>query len=230
MRPTGIRARRKAASWMLALLSVAAVVGISAAGASGKQKHPTSPTCADFSLHKVSHVLGIGTRMYLSHTLVHGTSCTYAGVTNSRAKQLATDNVAWNKIKYYPSLLIDVQTTKKSLFDVQLNLLKMSFTTVDKTSRKDRWRIGSQEYFTSADVTGAKLPACNSGILYNNWLGPPECKGQPALFKVAVLAWIPLAHGKGRMVFLSAAAQSGSPLHISHMLELAKESVTGQLY
>jgi hypothetical protein len=170
--------------------------------------------------------------MYLDHTLVHGTSCTYEGLTASHAAELANKQVAYNQITYYPSLMIDIQTTTRTLFDIQKGLVFNSKFTIASTSPRDRWRIGTEEYFSSGDVTGEKMPPCGPGtsILYNSWLGPPECMGQPSLHQIAVLAWIPLGGGLGRLVYLSAGAQSGRPLSVGHMLELAKESVTGALY
>lgn len=209
---------------------MAGIASGSAADAAGRKTLPTTPTCGKFSSRKVSDVLAVGSRLYLDHTLVHGTSCTYEGLTAKQSAVLAGKQVPYNQITYYPSLLIDIQTTTKTLFDLQKGLILKGASTVGTTSPKDPWRIGSEELFTSGEVTGDKMPPCNSMILYDNWLGPPACMGQPALRKLAVLAWIPLGGATGRMVFLSAAAQAGRPLNLSHLLELAKESVTGQLY
>jgi len=225
----GSRPRHRRAGWLPAALLVAVVLGGSVTGASGKLL-PTAPTCGRFSQRKVGNVLAVGSRMYLDHTLVHGTECTYEGLTAKQSALLANKNVPYQQIKYYPTLMIDIQTTTLTLFDFQKNLLGKSGFPIDSTSPRDRWRIGGQEFFSSGEVTGNKMPPCGSMILYNNWVGPPDCMGQPALREVAVLAWIPMSGGLGRMVYLSAGAQDGSPLSVGHMLELAKESVTGALY
>ncbi len=229
MGPTGAPTRSGRRALALAVLVAAGALTVSVTAASGKvPKLPTTPTCARFSTRKVSTLLGVG-RMYLVHALVNGTSCSYYGVNAAQANALATRDVPYNQIKYVPSLMIAVQTTTKTLFDFQLGLLRKGSFVVDAVHPK--LRLGSEEYFSSGKVTSTNLMPCESEILYNNWLGPPSCIGQPLLQEVAVLAWIPLSHGPGRMVYLSAAAQTPpGGLTISHMLELTSESVTGALY
>jgi hypothetical protein len=231
MRPTRSWARRRTAGRLAGVLLLVGLLGGGVAGAWGKvAKLPINPTCSKFSPQKVSKVLAVGRRMYLDHTLVHGTSCFYQGLSPKQAAALEKTQVPYNKITYYPSLEIDVQKTKKEFFNLQEKLLHRSGFEVGQTARKDVWRIGSEELFSTGEVTGSNMQPCDPMILYNNWVGPPECRQQPALHEVSVLAWIPLGGSLGRMVFLSASAQSGRPLNLSHVLELAKESVTGALY
>ena len=89
----------------------------------------------------------------------------------------------------------------------------------------------TEEWFYSTTQTGSDQPQCQPGILYDNWVGGPECKGEPALKKVGVLAWVRLSTALGRMVLVGAAQQSppGS-LSISHAVALAEASVEGRLY
>lgn len=171
--------------------------------------------------------------MHLDHTLVHGTSCTYYGVDAAQAAKLATTGVLSTKIKYYPSLMIAVTPATKALFDLQLNLIrrtasqqKLEFGTVAK-----RLRFTPDEYFYSGQLTGTDQPKCDPRILYDNWVGPPECNGEPALKKVGVIAFISTGGSRGRMLSITATQQAppGS-LSLSHILALARETVSGQLY
>jgi len=64
-----------------------------------------------------------------------------------------------------------------------------------------------------------------------NWLGGPECMGQPSLRQVNVLGYIRLSSGTGRLVLLNSGQQSPpGNLSISHMLALTEASVEGRLY
>ncbi len=216
----------------LAACVVVLALGLPALSVARTEHHPAFPTCAAFSLAKVSRLVGVG-KLHLDHTLVHGTSCTYYGVAAAQAAKLATKGVAYTKIKYYPSLLISVTPATKALFDSQLNLTqqtaslqKLQFGTVAK-----RLRFTPAEYFYSGQLTGSGQPRCNSRILYDNWVGPPECNGEPALKKVGVIAFISTGRGGGRMVSIAATQQTppGS-VSLSHIIELASETVGGQLY
>src|ERR1700722_16288921 len=119
-----------------------------------RNDHPAFPTCAKFATGKVSRLVGVGT-LHLDHTLVHGTSCTYYGVNAAQATKLATTGVPYTKIKYYPSLLIAVTPSTKSLFELQLNLIRRAavqqnphFVTAAK-----QLRFTPDEYFDSGQVT-----------------------------------------------------------------------------
>ena len=86
---------------------------------------PTFPTCGAFSTSKVSRLVGVG-KSYLDSTLVNRTSCIYYGVNAAQATKLATTGVSYAKITYYPSLMIAVTSATKSLFGLQLNLIKQT--------------------------------------------------------------------------------------------------------
>ncbi len=218
----------------LALTFVLIVAGLSvvASSASAKVRLPTVPRCSGFSTNKISSLLLVG-HLHLVHTLVHGTSCTYYGVSAARANVLATTAVPYQQIKYVPSLLISILPTTKALFNLQKGLISrnasshgLSFGAVGT-----KLRFGSQEYFYSGDQTSQGELPCESEILYDNWVGPPSCVGEPPLQEVGVLAWIGGSRGLGRMVNLSAGAQAGmTHLSLSHMLELAKETMNGALF
>jgi hypothetical protein len=129
--------------------------------------------------------------------------------------------------------MIAVTPVTKSLFDLQLNLIKrtvsqqqLDFGTVAKQLRFTR-----DEYFYSGQLTGADEPKCDPQIMYDNWVGPPECQGEPALKKVGVIAFISTGGSRGRMLSITATQQTppGS-LSLSHVLELARKTVDGQLY
>ncbi len=193
---------------------------------------PTFPTCRAFATAKVSHAVGIG-KLYLDHTLVHGTSCTYYGVDAAKATKLATTGVRYSKIKYYASLTIAVTPATKFLFGLQLKLEKqtaskqgLEFDAVSK-----RLRFTRDEDFYTGVINGADEPKCDPQIEYDNWAGPPECEGEPALKKVGVIAFIPTSGSHGRLLSIAAAQQAppGS-LSLSHILELARKTVDGRLY
>ncbi len=202
-----------------------------ASGAAAKKMRtvPTTPICTGFSTAKISALLATG-RMYLDHSFHAGpdSNCTYYGVTPAQASMLVNDGVPYNQIKYYPSLMISIQTTTPALLDVELGLLRKGYQ-VERVARA--LKPFSEEWFSSGTESGANLMPCESEIRYDNWLGGPECMGQPALKQVNVLGYIKLNAGTGRMVLLNAAQQSppGS-LSISHMLALAEASVEGRLY
>lgn len=71
---------------------------------------------------------------------------------------------------------------------------------------------------------------CDPQLRYDNWVGPPECDGEPALKKVAVIAYVPTGGGRGRLVNVAAAGPAPGPLSLSHILELARQTVTASLY
>lgn len=216
-----------------AVVAVFAVLLCAPAGVSAKHpKLPGVPRCASFSAKKVSDVLRSGRRMYLQHTLALGTSCTYYGLTVMQADGLADTQVPYNQITYYPSLLISAVETTRKLFDFQLRLLEKQGYDRSSVLERDPWRIGAEELFFHGSQTGDKQQDCtaNPMIMYDNWTGPPDCKGQPALDQVQVLAWIPKGTGSGLMIFLSASNQEGRPLSIGHMLDLAKKTTTGALH
>jgi hypothetical protein len=194
--------------------------------------HPAFPTCAAFSTSKVSSLVGVG-RLHLDHTLVNGTSCTYYGVNAAQADKLATTGVPYTMIKYYPALMIAVTPATKSLFGLQLNLIRRTASQEDLEfgAVARQLRFTPDEYFYSGTVTGADQPKCDKQILYDNWVGPPECDGEPALKKVGVIAFISTAGGGGRLLLVSGSQQTPpGRLSLSRMLELAKQTVGGQLY
>jgi hypothetical protein len=216
----------------LAACVVVLGLGLPASSVARSDHHPAFPTCSAFSMGKVSRLVGVG-RLHLDHTLVHGTSCTYYGVDATQAAKLATTGVSYTKIKYYASLLIAVTPATKALFDSQLNVTKqtatvqkLQFGTVAK-----QLRFTPDEYFYSGQLTGSDLPKCNPRIRYDNWVGPPDCDGEPALKKVGVIAFISTGGGGGRLVSIAATQQTppGS-VSLSHIIELARKTVSGQLY
>jgi hypothetical protein len=217
----------------LTFVLIVAALNVVLSSASAKVTLPTVPTCSKFSTGKISSLLGVG-RLHLVHTLVHGTSCTYYGVSAAQANALATKSVPYQQIKYVPSLMITIEPTTKALFDLQKGLLSRSASSheLEFGAVSAKLRLGSEEYFYSGDQTSQGEQPCESEIMYDNWLGPPSCVGEPPLRKVGVLAWIGGSSGIGRMVNLAASAQGagGTHLSLSHLLELAKESTTGALY
>jgi hypothetical protein len=205
------------------------VVAVSAAA--GKA-HSTFPKCRAFATSKVDRLVAIG-KLYLDHTLAGGRSCTYYGVDAAKATKLATTGVLYSKIKYYPSLMIAVTPATKSLFDIELGLEKrtaskqgLEFDAVHKKLRFTR-----EEYFYAGKISGHDETKCDPQIEYDNWAGPPECDGEPALKKVGVIAFMPTSGGRGRLLTITATQQAppGS-VSISHILKLARETVDGQLY
>jgi hypothetical protein len=227
------RARSSIAGGRLAL-SFVLIVGaltVAVSSAPAKVTLPVVPKCSRFSTGKISSLLLVG-RLYLVHTLVHGTSCTYYGVSAAQANALATKSVPYQQIKYVPSLMIAVEPTTKALFDLQKGIVSQGASSHNLRfdSVNAKLRLGSEEYFYSGDQTSQGQSPCESEIMYDNWTGPPSCVGEPPLQEVGVLAWIGPSKGIGTMVNLAAGAQVGlTRLSLSHMLELAKESASGAL-
>jgi hypothetical protein len=215
-------------------LAVGVVVfglGLSAASAVEAKVMPTFPTCGAFSAGKVSRVVGVG-KLYLDSTLANSTSCTYYGVNAARATKLATMGVAYTKIAYYPSLVIAVTPATKSLVGVQINLIKQTVSKEDLEfgAVNKRLRFTRDEDFYSGAISGGSEMKCDPQIQYDNWVGPPDCDGEPALRKVGVVAFIPTAGSLGRLLTITATQQDPGSLSLSHILELARQSVTGKLY
>lgn len=220
--------------WLAILPVIAALIGPVASASAKHPKLPAVPRCVSFSAKKVSHVLHVGKSMYLQHAVL-GTSCEYYGLTIKRATKLAKRFVPYEQIVYYPSLMISAAKTSKVLFDKQLVVLEQQDYTQQLISETAPWRIagkvhGSEEYVFHGAQTGAKLPDCDPMGKYNNWLGPPACRQQPALDHVQVVAWVPTGKALGVLVFLSASNEEGAPLSITHVLKLAKETTTGAIY
>jgi hypothetical protein len=214
----------------LAVVFVVFGLGVSASAVSGKVR-PTFPTCGAFSPSKVSHLAGVG-KLYLDSALANRTSCVYYGVTPARATKLATIGVSYTKIAYYPSLMIAVTPATKILFGLQLNLIRqtasnenLSFGAVHKKLRFTR-----EEYLYAGQTSGGNEVKCDPQIQYDNWVGPPECDGEPALRKVGVIAFVPTNGSHGRLLTITATQQAPGTLSLSHVLELARQAVNGQLY
>jgi hypothetical protein len=193
--------------------------------------HPTFPTCAAFSRGKVSRLVAAG-RLYLDSTMVDGTSCIYYGVNAAQAAKLASTGVSYSKITYYPSLMIAVTPATKSLFDLQLNLIKRTANQqeLEFGSVAKRLRFTRDEYFYAGQISGGNEVKCDPQIQYDNWVGPPECGGEPTLKKVGVIAFIPTTGSHGRLLTITATEQAPGTLSLSHILELARQTVNGQLY
>jgi hypothetical protein len=209
------------------LLALGTVPG-TLADASARSPAP-GPKCTAFSTHKISDLVEVG-KLYFSNSLARGTSCFYYGIPPAQANKLATKAVPFQQIKYVASLQISVLPTTKSLFGLQKRLLQrgaakqgLEFDAVDR-----KLRLGSEEYFFSGEVTSNGEMPCDPMIMYDNWTGPPSCVGEPPLKKVGVLAWIG-GNGTGQMINVAAAAQPPARLSISHMLELARETIDGKL-
>lgn len=214
----------------LAVVLVALGLGLSASAVTAKVR-PTFPTCGAFSTSKVSRLVGVG-ELHLDSTLVNRTSCVYYGVTAARARKLATMGVSYTKITYYPSLMIAVTPATKFLFGLQLDLVKqtasnehLEFDAVNKKLRFTR-----DEYFYAGQISGANQIKCDPQILYDNWVGPPGCDGEPALRKVGVIAYIPTTGSDGRLLTITATQQAPGTLSLSHILDLARQTVNGWLY
>jgi hypothetical protein len=205
-------------------------MGVSASVVSGKVR-PTFPTCGAFSASKVSRLVGVD-KLYLDSTLANRTSCVYYGVPPARATKLAATGVSYTKITYYPSLMIAVTPATKFLFGLQVNLIKQTaskenlvFAAVHKKLRFTR-----EEYFYAGQVSAGNEMKCDPQIQYDNWVGPPECDGEPALRKIGVIAFIPTTGSHGRLLTITATQQAPGTLSLSHVLELARQAVNGQLY
>ncbi len=220
--------------FVLVVLSLAVVLPMflgPPSPASAEQARPTFPTCGSFRTAKLSRLLGVG-KLFLDSTQAHNTSCVYYGVDAARATKLATTSVPYTQISYYPSLMIAITPSRKSLFGLQLKLVKqtaakqsLEFAAVDK-----KLRFTPEEYFFAGQVSGDGEPRCDPQIGYDNWVGPPECEGEPALRKVGVLAFVPTGGGAGRLVSVTATRQAPGALSLSHVLALAEQSVEGRLY
>jgi hypothetical protein len=212
----------------LAALVVVLGLGLPAL-AVADSREPTYPTCSKFSTRKVSRLVGVG-KLYLDNTLPDGTSCTYYGVNAAQANKLAMTMVPYTKITYYPSLMIDDVYAPKVKFALLLNLFKRTASQeeLDFGRVAKPLRFTSDEYFYSGVVTGSDQPKCDPQIMYDNWVGPPECDGEPALRKVGVIAR-DNSDGQALMIGASQQAPPGS-LSLSHIIELARETAGGQLY
>jgi hypothetical protein len=217
---------------MRRLAAVLVVLGLGlSASAAASPVHPTFPTCGAFSTARVSRLVGVG-RLYLVNAIAHRTSCTYYGVPATQATKLATKGVSYKQIRYYPSLLIAVTPASSFLFGVQRRLIEqtaqrqhLEFAAVSRSLRFTR-----EEDFYSGQVGGGDEPRCNPQLQYDNWVGPPDCDGEPALKKVGVIAYIPTGGHNGRLVSITATEQAPGVLSLSHVLELARQTVNGQLY
>jgi len=214
----------------LGVVLVVLGVAVLASAVAGKVRR-TFPTCGAFSTSKVSRLVGVG-ELHLDSTLVNRTSCVYYGVTRARASQLATTAVPYTQIRYYPSLMIAVAPATKSLFGLQLRLVEQTASTEDLEFHavSTTLRFTRDEYFYAGEISGAKEMKCDRQIKYDNWVGPPECDGEPALYKVGVIAFIPTIESEGRVLTITAAQQAPGSLSLSHILELARQTVNGQLY
>ncbi len=215
---------------LAALLLILGLVGW-AASATGKTGHGF-PTCKAFSTTKVSHLLGVG-KLYEVSTLAHGRNCTYYGVSKKRASELATTGVPYQKIKYYSSLNISVLQTTRHLFDLQVSLLKRSAHEqgLEFDSVHPKLRFTRDEDFYSGTITSSGEERCDSKIEYDNWVGPPECVGEPALKKIGVIAFVATGGGAGRMVSVLATEEAPpGKLSLSHVLKLAAETDSGHLH
>jgi hypothetical protein len=197
------------------------------AGAGSRQQ--TYPNCSKFSTRKVSRLVGVG-RLHLDHTLPDGTACTYYGVNAAQANKLAMTMVPYTQITYYPSLMISDVYAPKVKFDLLLQLFKRTASNegLDFGRVAKPLRFTSDEYFYSGVVTGSDQPKCDPQIMYDNWVGPPECDGEPGLRKVGVIARDSV-DGQALMIGASQQAPPGN-LSLSHILELARETAGGQLY
>jgi hypothetical protein len=205
-------------------------LGLSASAVSGKVR-PTFPTCGAFSASKVSRLVRVG-KLYLDNTLANRTSCVYYGVPPARATKLATTGVSYTKITYYPSLMITVTPATKTLFGLQLNLIKQTASkeNLGFAAVHQKLRFTREEYFYAGQISGGNEMKCDPQIDYDNWVGPPECDGEPSLRKVGVIAFIPTTGSRGRLLTITATQQAPGTLSLSHMLELARQTITGQLY
>jgi hypothetical protein len=214
----------------LAAVVVVLALGLSASAVAGKVR-PTFPTCGAFSTSKVSRLVGVG-KLYLDSTLVNRTSCIYYGVSAAQATKLATMGVSYTKIRYYPSLMIAVTPATTSLFGLQLNLIKQTASkeNLEFDAVNQKLRFTSDEYFYAGQISGGNQMKCDPQIQYDNWVGPPECDGEPALKKVGVIAFIPTSGSQGRLLTITATQQAPGTLSLSHILELGRQTVTGQLY
>jgi hypothetical protein len=212
----------------LAAFVVVLGLGLPALAVAGSRQ-PTYPNCAKFSTRKVSRLVGVG-RLYLDHAGPDGISCTYYGVSAAQATKLASTGVAYTKIRYYPSLMISDVFAPKVGFDRLLQLFKQTAQKegLDFGRVAKPLRFTSDEYFYSGVVTGADQPKCDPQIMYDNWVGPPDCDGEPALRKVGVIARDSV-DGQALMIGASQQAPPGN-LSLSHILELARETAGGQLY
>jgi hypothetical protein len=215
-----MRGRRAVA---LALLAVAlgAMLSFAATGASGKTSGPSSPKCDRLSTRKLAKLVH-QPKLYLDHVSVRDLMCTYYGV----PKKIA-DNppaaVAFNKIKYYPSLMISVLPGTQGEYDSQLALFKAQGLVPVPISRK--FGLGRDARAFHQVITSAILQPCDPAILYNNWVGPPDCNPQPSLEQVTVLVY-----HDGLLVQVGAASQT-PPTHLTeHNVEtIAAGIFTGKL-
>lgn len=208
---------------MAALLTVAlgATMALVATSASGRTRGPFSPKCNRLSTRKLAKLVH-QPKLYLDHVSARDLMCTYYGV----PKKIA-DNppaaVPSNKIKYYPSLLISVVPATRSEYEQQLALFEKQNLVPVPINR--RFGLGKDARVFHQVITSTTLQPCDPMIVYNNWVGPPDCNPQPSLEQVTVLAY-----HDGLLEMIGAAAQT-PPTHLTeHNIEtIAAGMFTGKL-
>ena len=216
---------------MLALVVLVGGFAVSVAGgvAAGKAPaRPSVPRCSSLSVKAISKLVGVG-KLYLDHTRVHGTSCDYYGWSQKQVDN--PPDVASNKIKYVPSLLISVIPATRTLYYDYANRLREEADNqrLHSVGLSPKLGLGKEARFYYGVITDSKQPACSTGILENNWTGPAACRPQPGLEKVSVIAYRGSNNGLGLVVTVSAAQEYPSHLQAPRLARLAKDALAGHI-
>ena len=196
---------------MLAVLALVAAILALTAGASAKSKPkpPSIPSCSHFSDNALAKVLGLVKLKYKGKT-PHSNICTWEGTKSGH---------------YHQILQIDVIPGIKSVYE-------LAQTTGQKTAAKDHKQfgtLGSRGYpwkagfFVTGTTSDSGLKPCEPGHKLPDF-GPPMCAGDPEWTTINVTAY-----SSKMMVAAGIGVQLGDA-HLSGMVELVKEIVSGKLH
>jgi hypothetical protein len=219
-------ARRRQLVGLAAFVTLVALT-VTVTSASGHAKGAEAPKCTRLSVHKLARLVH-QPKMFLDHVGPLDAMCTYYGVPRKIANQDPPRTVPSDQIKYYPSLNISAVRVPESLFRFQEKLFRgqgLVPAAVDPKLGLGRHAVAYHEVITSAG-----MQPCQTGILYDNWTGPPECNPQPSLDKITVMVYQGHGKGLGLLVTVGAASQT-PPTHLTeHNVErIAKGDITGDL-
>ena len=217
---------RRPAILAVLLLGLVAAAAVAATGASGRTEGSMAPKCTRLSAHKLARLVH-QPKMYLDHVGPLDASCIYYGVPRKVANAVPR-SVPASQIKYYPSLMVSATRVPESFFKAQEELFAKQGLVAARVDRK--LGLGSHARAYHEVLTSTDLQPCQTGILYSDWVGPPECKPQPSLEKVTVLAYKGPSHGLGTLVVVGAAAQT-PPTHLTerNVERIAAGVFTGKL-
>lgn len=184
------------------------------------------PKCTRLSVHKLAKLVH-QPKMYLDHVGPLKASCTYYSAPRKVANT-EPPSVPSSEIKYYASLQVSATRAPESFFGIQEKLLAKGGAIAAAPDRK--LGLGRHARVYHHVITSAGLQPCQSGILYSNWTGPPDCNPQPSLEQIAVLVYRGSHTGIGTLVTVTAAAQT-PPTHLTevNVEKIAAGAFTGKL-